>query len=98
MQGSELFDLDIKNSLIDKEKTDWEKYVTLLSAAPPVVSLCDLSKNDLIKLQKKVFREFYFRPRYIWETLVRTKTREHIRQVFRGLNAILSYQCAKIED
>ncbi len=98
MPGSELFELAIKNSLIDKEKTDWEKYVTLLSAAPPVVSLCDLSKNDLIKLQKKVFREFYFRPRYIWETLVRTKTREHIRQVFRGLNAILSYQCAKIED
>jgi len=40
---------------------DWSKY-TLLS---PVLETVDLSLEELKKLQKKAFKEFYLRPGYI---------------------------------
>jgi radical SAM superfamily enzyme YgiQ (UPF0313 family) len=40
---------------------DWSKY-NLLS---PVLETVDCSREELKKLQKKAFRQFYLRPRYI---------------------------------
>jgi anaerobic magnesium-protoporphyrin IX monomethyl ester cyclase len=41
--------------------TDWSKY----SLMTPVLETMDCSLNELKKLQKKAFREFYLRPSYI---------------------------------
>ena len=41
--------------------TDWSKY----SLMTPVLETMDCSLNELKKLQKKAFREFYLRPGYI---------------------------------
>ncbi|MBU1998866.1 MAG: radical SAM protein [Candidatus Omnitrophota bacterium] len=94
MPGSELFDQAVREGLIDEEKQDWERYVTLLSAAPPVISLGGLSRDDLMVLQKMVFRKFYFRGRYIHDLLLRMHSFNDVKVAFRGIHAILRHQIA----
>jgi radical SAM superfamily enzyme YgiQ (UPF0313 family) len=96
MPGSELFQKAVDGGLIDKENQDWERYVTLLSAAPPVMPSAGLSRGDLVALQKAVFRKFYFRGSYIRRHLSRIRSFNDLKTTFRGLYAILRHQIAHI--
>jgi radical SAM superfamily enzyme YgiQ (UPF0313 family) len=96
MPGSELFELLEKDGIIKIDQTDWGGYVPMLSASPPVVELGSMTKKELVDFQKKVFREFYLRPSYIFGTLLRIRGIEGLKSACRGLNAIVSHQFAKI--
>lgn len=71
MPGSELFNAAVEEGAIDKKNEDWNRYVPLFPASLPVVSMCGLSGAELIAFQRKAFREFYMRPRYIYNALCR---------------------------
>jgi anaerobic magnesium-protoporphyrin IX monomethyl ester cyclase len=64
--GSALYE-EIK----DVEGLDMHKFDTL--TAP--ISLCELSVEELNKSVKNAYREFYFRPKYIIKTFLRTMKR-----------------------
>lgn len=57
--GTDFYQKALKQNLI--KVNDWSKY-TLLS---PVLETVDCSLDELKKLQKKAFRQFYLRPNYL---------------------------------
>lgn len=100
MPGSELFDLAVRSNLIDIKNANWADYVKLFSSRLPPVSLCALSRQDLVKLQKKAFKEFFFRPAYILGRLKKCMVNNGVAQVVRfgrGLITIIKHQFHKLQ-
>jgi radical SAM superfamily enzyme YgiQ (UPF0313 family) len=69
LPGSIFFERLVKEKKLDVDKIDWDRYINLLSNAPPIICASSLEAKRLIQLQKKGFREFYFRPEYILKRL-----------------------------
>ena len=67
-----------------KDKTDnWEKYTTMGSFTDNVVYVPDdMTAQQLKDLQKRAYREFYFRPRMIWKHLLNIKNLRDINRYF----------------
>lgn len=92
LPGSQLFDMALVKGQLDLVNTDWDDYISVLSTAPPPVKLCRLGKEELVKWQKRIFREFYLRPKYILRHLYNLKSFEHIYESWRGFRALLGHQ------
>jgi len=45
MPGSELFTAAVNSGRVIPEHENWENYITLLSASPPPVSMCALTRQ-----------------------------------------------------
>ena len=84
--GSDLYYYAKDNGFIDN-KISWEMFAPL-SNTPPVLVQNNLSQNDLIYWQKKAFREFYFRPKYIYRKLKQIKSWEGIKTIFQGIKIL----------
>lgn len=61
--GSDLYYYARDNNFIP-ENTPWEMFAPL-SNTPPVLAQINLTQDELVYWQKKAFREFYIRPKYI---------------------------------
>jgi len=85
--GSDLYYYAKDNGFIN-DKTPWEMFAPL-SNTPPVLAQNNLSQNDLIYWQKKAFREFYFRPKYIYRQLRQIRSWEGIKTIFEGVKILL---------
>ena len=72
--NSAVFNELMEQSLIDN--FDYENYGVYTG---PVHHLPDLSQQDILKWQKKAYREFYLRPKKIFQHLRRIKTFEQLK-------------------
>jgi anaerobic magnesium-protoporphyrin IX monomethyl ester cyclase len=55
----------------------------------PVVKTIDMERAELEHVLSKAYREFYFRPRYILQTLLHLRDIDEIKRVFRSLKSLL---------
>lgn len=56
----------------------------------PVVETLDMNREELTPILARVYKEFYFRPRYIFQTLWNTTNYNEMRRVLRSLKSLLS--------
>ena len=77
--GSEIYRQMKQEGLIDDFNCDSYGVYT-----PPVHHLPDLTKDELLSWQKKAFREFYFRPKKIWDHLKRQKSLTQLKLSLKG--------------
>jgi hypothetical protein len=55
----------------------------------PVVTTRDMERDELEPILSRAYREFYFRPRYIFQTLFNINNLDEVRRVFRSLKSLL---------
>jgi anaerobic magnesium-protoporphyrin IX monomethyl ester cyclase len=54
----------------------------------PVVKTLDMQRADLEHILSRAYREFYFRPRFILQTLFHLRDIDEIKRVFRSLKSV----------
>lgn len=96
--GSFYFNYSVENNLIDISTTDWESYINIFSSKLPPCSLCKLSREELIRLQKYALRRFFFRKKYIMRNLnyIVEEGFFRLRSTWKGLKTILLHQLHRI--
>lgn len=96
--GSYYFELAVKKGLINIETTDWDSYVTIFSSKPPPCTLCELSVDELVKMQKYAMRKFLFRNRYIIKNIKKIINEGSFRatSLFKGFKTVIKHQIHKI--
>lgn len=86
--NTELFELAAARGLINSER--WRTFVL---APTPVFQfdhwLESLSMSELLSLQKEAYRRFYFRPRYIWRSLLATASWHEFMAKLQGVLKLL---------
>lgn len=92
LPGSEFFERYRAEGRLDLNTIDWDRYINLLSSEPPLMAAGELSEARLVQLQKELFREFYFRPSYIWRRLKLLRSPQHLYQNLRGLKSLIILQ------
>ncbi len=95
LPGSELFRRAVSDGLINPATASWNDYVKLFSSRLPPLSMCGLSREELVETQKNAFRRFFFRPSYIWGRFAKClswRTPGKIFRYLRGLATILRHQ------
>jgi radical SAM superfamily enzyme YgiQ (UPF0313 family) len=92
LPGSALFKEYFSQQRQGAQDIDWDKYVNLLSTAPPIFNNASLTKEDIIHFQKKAFRSFYFRFYYLKQRLMQTRSWWQLYQLWRGLKSIMKIE------
>ena len=81
--GTKMFEWAKENGYL--RTLDWSQY----DLANSVMELPTVSTEELNRLYRVAYREFYFRPRYLWRRLVGMRGFEDIRTNLRALRSIL---------
>ncbi len=55
----------------------------------PVVKTLDMEREELEHILARAYREFYFRPQYIFQTLMHLRDIDEIKRVFRSLKSLV---------
>ncbi len=55
----------------------------------PVVKTLDMEREDLTNILARAYREFYFRPRFLVQTLRHLKDADEIKRVWRSMRSLL---------
>jgi len=55
----------------------------------PVVRTVDMERKELTDILARAYREFYFRPRFVFQTLGHLKDSDEIRRVWRSLKSLV---------
>lgn len=55
----------------------------------PVVKTMDMNREELEPILSRAYREFYFRPRFILQTLIHMKDFDEVRRILRSLKSLL---------
>ncbi len=55
----------------------------------PVVKTLDMKREELEHVLARAYREFYFRPQYIFQTLMHLRDIDEIKRVFRSLKSLV---------
>ncbi len=92
--GSELFKNAVKKGLIDTQNAEWDKFFVLFSPDFPVIEMSDIKRKDLIRLTKKAFIKFYFRPSYVFKKILSFR---QLQLYARGLQTVLRYLFYKFD-
>ena len=85
--GTELYRIAKREKLI-LEDTDWKHWIQFPEKG--VLRTEALDQEDLAQLRKKAYREVYFSPMFLWKSLKRIKTWDHVRMYIRGALAVWS--------
>lgn len=85
--GTEFYDKAIQMGLM-RNDYEWKDFA-ILSKNKPVIELPGLSCDDLIYWQKRAYREYYIRLRYILEKLFGIRSFEDIKNIFYGTKLLL---------
>lgn len=83
--GTELYEIAKKEGFITLQ-TKWEEFAPLTNASPILIQK-NLSKEELVWWQKKAFKEFYFRPKYILSKFRQMKEMnpiDFVKMLFEG--------------
>ena len=82
--GTSLYEYALKNDLV-LAKSFKEFDMTY----GPVVKTLDMERGDLEHILAKAYREYYFRPKYLLQTLRHMKDIDEIARVLRSLKSLL---------
>lgn len=95
MPGSKVFDDLLKKGLIDQN--NWDRY---LGHAKTVsnISLCELTPAELHAAQKRAFRQFYFRPGYVWKKILHLRSPSAFFGLIRGVYLIVLFHIQTLFD
>jgi len=85
--GTELYEIARDLGNITPE-TRWESFAPLTNAAPILVQ-DNLTAEELIYWQKRAFREFYLRARYVFKKVKLLASRDGIKTLFEGMRVLL---------
>ena len=55
----------------------------------PVVKTLDMERDELEHILAKAYREFYFRPGFILQTMLNMKDMDEIKRVLRSLRSLI---------
>lgn len=92
--GTEIYNLAEKEGFITKE-TKWEEFAPLTNTSPILIQK-NISKERLVYWQKRAFREFYLRPKYIFQKIKRIKSLGSIEMILEGLRILFRILFKKI--
>jgi len=84
--GSDLYYYAKKEGFVPND-IPWEGFAPLANTMPILVQK-NLSQSDLIYWQKKAFREFYLRPRYIVRKLKQINSWDTVKMTLEGLRVL----------
>ena len=56
----------------------------------PVVKTLDMERGDLEHILARAYKEFYFRPQFVLQTLKHMKNRDEIKRAFRSLKSLVN--------
>jgi anaerobic magnesium-protoporphyrin IX monomethyl ester cyclase len=87
--GSEIFEEARRKKTI--AEGNWDHCIGQ-SKELPDHSLCELTPLELQQVTRKAFRQFYFRPRYIWRKLQRVRSFASFGGLIRGAYLVLLFQ------
>ena len=85
--GTDLYDIARSLGSVN-EQTRWEEFAPLTNASPILVQK-NVSKERLIYWQKRAFREFYLRPKYIIRKLRLLTSWDGIKTLLEGLRILV---------
>jgi len=94
--GTELYEVAKKEGFITKD-TKWEAFAPLTNT-PPISVQKNVSKERLVYWQKRAFREFYLRPKYIWGKIKRIKNLGDVKVILEGLRILLRIMVKSISN
>nr|MBC8363136.1 radical SAM protein [Candidatus Desulfatibia profunda] len=82
--GTSLYDYALdKNLLLAKSFKEFDM------THGPVVKTLDMEREELGHILSRAYKEFYFRPKFIFQTLRHMKDVDEIRRVFRSLKSLI---------
>ncbi len=82
--GTSLYEYAIENNLL-LAKSFKEFDMT----HGPVVKTLDMDRDELADILSRAYREFYFRPAFILQTLFHLKDVDEIKRVFRSMKSLI---------
>ena len=82
LPGTYLYQVALEKGTVTKD-TKWEEFAPLTNAKPILVQ-SNLTEKELIYYQKRAFREFYLRPKYIIHKLKQIHSKEAIKTAWDG--------------
>jgi len=91
--GTDLYNIALKKGYINN-KTKYMDFAPITDAKPIVVQ-DNISAEELIKLRKKAFRQFYLRPKYIIKKLRQIDSWDSIKSLIEGILIFLRVQKTK---
>lgn len=81
--GTDLYEIAKKQGFITKN-TKWEQFAPLTNT-PPVLVQKNISKQRLVYWQKRAFREFYLRPKYVFRKIRQLNSLDALKAILEGL-------------
>lgn len=77
----------------NKSPISWDKFIYdgILGKESPVFESLSLSRHDLQQWRVKAYKEFYLRPSYIWQKIIKLTSLNDFKLNFRGLCFLLEY-------
>ncbi len=82
--GTSLYDYAVdKNLLLAKSFKEFDM------THGPVVRTLDMEREDLDHILARAYREFYFRPKFVLQTLLHLKDVDEIKRVLRSLKSLI---------
>jgi radical SAM superfamily enzyme YgiQ (UPF0313 family) len=85
--GNKLYDEAVKSGMVSLDET-WEKFVYAGVGSggiqAPILTTKAMSAEDLEYWAKKAYREFYFRPSYIFKKILRIRSLKDIMMYYNG--------------
>lgn len=87
LPGTHLYEVSKEKGYIN-ENTKWEEFAPLTNTQPILVQ-DNVSKEELIYWQKRAFREFYLRPKYIWHKLRSIWSQGGLKTLYEGARILL---------
>lgn len=94
--GTDLYEIAKKQGFITKN-TKWEEFAPL-TETPPIPVQKNISKERLVYWQKKAFREFYLRPKYIFHKLKELRSIDAFKTILEGLRVLYRIITRKIKN
>ncbi len=83
--GTELYQIARTQNKLPQ---DFSEGFYALSSQKNIISLCDLDPEILKKYLKKAYHSFYLRPAYIYQKILKIKSKEDFNYLLRGLKIL----------
>lgn len=84
--GTDLYEVAKEQGFITKD-TKWGEYAPLTNT-PPIPVQKNIPKERLVYWQKRAFREFHLRPKYIIRKLKQLKSLDSLKTILEGLRIL----------
>ena len=88
--GTDLYTIALEKGYITPD-TKWEDFAPLTKSLPPLVQ-DNLTHGELLSLQKKAFRSFYLRPRFVARKLLQIRSPADLKSLSEGLRVFFGIQ------